>query len=79
MNDLGINENTITGQIYTSIFEILEEHLDSGIKWTELNKTLENKHPDFHPKTINGCVWKLVQKYPDKVHKPEKGLFKLIQ
>ena len=48
---------------YISIFEILEEHLDSGINWTELNKTLEKKHPDFHPKTINGCVWKLVQKY----------------
>ena len=56
MNDLGVNENTITGQIYISIFEILEDHLDCGIKWTELNKTLEKKHPDFHPKTINGCV-----------------------
>ena len=78
MHDLGVNENTITGQIYISIFEILEEHLDNGINWNELNKTLENRHPDFHPKTINGCVWKLVQKYPDKVHKPEKGLFKLI-
>lgn len=56
MNDLGVNETTITGQIYISIFEILEEHLDSGINWNELNKTLEKKHPDFHRKTINGCV-----------------------
>ena len=31
MNDLGVNENTVTGQIYISIFEVLHEHLDSGI------------------------------------------------
>ena len=51
MNNLGVNENTVTGQIFISIFEILHEHLDNGISWTELNKTLEKKHPDFHPKT----------------------------
>ena len=43
MNDLGVNENTITGQIYISIFEILEENFENGINWTELNKTLEKK------------------------------------
>ena len=79
MNELGVNKSTITGQIFISIFEILEENLDKGINWTELNKILESKHPDFHPKTINGCVWKLIQKFPDKVHKPEKGVFKLKQ
>lgn len=78
MNDLPVNENSITGQIFISIFEILEEQKDSGISWSKLIKTLEKKHPDFHPKTINGCVWRLVQKFPDRVCKPEKGLFKLI-
>ena len=63
MNELGVNKSTITGQIFISIFEILEENLDKGINWTELNKILESKHPDFHPKTINGCVWKLIQKF----------------
>lgn len=46
MNDLGVNENTVTGQIYISIFEVLHEHLDSGISWTALNTALEKKHPD---------------------------------
>lgn len=74
---MSLNPNTITGQIYLTIFELLEEQ-PKGIQWTELNRRIEKRHPDFHPKTINGCVWKLIEKFPDKVHKPEKGLFQLI-
>ena len=74
---MSLNPNTITGQIYLTIFELLNEQPD-GIQWTELNRRIEERHPDFHPKTINGCVWKLIEKFPDKVHKPEKGLFQLI-
>ena len=73
-----INPNTITGQIYLTIFELLEGQ-PKGIQWTELNRRIEERHPDFHPKTINGCVWKLIEKFPERVHKPEKGLFQLIQ
>lgn len=78
MNIRTTKKPTITGQIYTTIFELLEQHPE-GIRWTDLNAMIEEKHPTFHPKTINGCVWKLLEKYPDKVHKPEKGLFKLKQ
>jgi hypothetical protein len=28
---------------------------------------IEEAYPDFHPKTINGCVWKLIQLYPEKI------------
>jgi len=40
-------------------------------------RLIQKAYPDFHPKTINGCVWKLVEKFPEKVYKPEKGLFML--
>jgi len=33
----------------------------------------------LHPKTVNGSIWKLVEKYPDKVYKPSKGLFRLLK
>jgi hypothetical protein len=33
----------------------------------------------LHPKTVNGCIWKLVEKFPDKVYKPSKGLFRLTK
>ncbi len=72
-----INPDTITGRIYLTIFALLVKNQE-GIAWTQLNKMVQEAHPKFHPKTINGCVWKLVERFPDKVYKPEKGLFRLI-
>ncbi|PIT91098.1 hypothetical protein COU17_02300 [Candidatus Kaiserbacteria bacterium CG10_big_fil_rev_8_21_14_0_10_49_17] len=66
----------ITHQIYETIFKLLEKNPD-GLRWTELVSQIEKRHPSFHPKTINGCVWKLLERYPERVYKPEKGLFKL--
>lgn len=68
----------ITYQIYDIIFDLLEKN-PNGIAWTELNKIIKDKEPSFHPKTINGTVWKLIEKYPDKVYKPSKGIFKLTK
>ncbi len=70
------NTNTITGKIYETIFNLLESN-PNGIRWTDLNKMIKESNPDFHPKTINGCVWKLLEKYPEDVYKPSKGVFKL--
>lgn len=71
-----ITKNTVTGTIYTIIFKILNENPE-GVRWIELLKLIEQTDKSLHPKTINGCVWKLVERYPDQVFKPEKGLFKL--
>ena len=68
----------ITHQIYDQIFKILESH-PKGVRWTDLLKQVEQSNKGFHPKTVNGCVWKLVEKYPDEVYKPEKGLFRLVK
>jgi hypothetical protein len=73
-----MSEKPITQQINEKALALLEE-APEGIRWTNLNKQLEEWKPEFHPKTINGCVWKLVEKYPDKVYKPEKGLFRLVK
>ena len=70
------NPTTITGQINQKAIELLEEHPE-GIRWSEMLSLILEAFPDFHPKTINGVVWKLVDNFPDKVYKPEKGLFKL--
>ena len=71
-----MSKKPITHQINETAHKLLEKN-PAGIRWTELNKMIEKKHPDFHPKTINGCVWKLIEKYPKEVYKPEKGLFRL--
>lgn len=66
----------ITQQINEKALALLNEHPE-GIRWAEMIKKLEKAFPDFHPKTINGCVWKLTEKYSDQIYKPEKGLFRL--
>ncbi|MFZ5438016.1 MAG: hypothetical protein ACOZAK_03105 [Patescibacteria group bacterium] len=71
-----IKKLTITGQINAKALELLEQY-PAGLSWTDLKTKLEETYPAFHPKTINGCVWKLLEKYPDQVYKPKKGLFRL--
>lgn len=65
----------ITHQINKKALELIKNSPE-GVRWSELKTRLEEIFPDFHPKTINGCVWKLIERYPDQVYKPEKGLFK---
>ncbi len=72
------NPKTITGQINQKAIELLEKHPE-GIRWSEMLRLIQESFPDFHPKTINGVVWKLVENFPDKVYKPEKGLFRYIK
>jgi len=69
---------TITEKIYNKIFEILEEN-PQGIQWSKLMSQILESDNTLHPKTVNGSIWKLVGKYPDKVYKPEKGIFKLLK
>lgn len=69
---------TITERIYTIIFELLEQHPE-GLRWSELLREIKDTDPSLHPKTVNGCVWKLIERYPDKVYKPSKGLFRLCK
>ena len=68
--------STVTGRINAKALALLDEHPE-GLRWSELNAKIEASDPSFHPKTVNGCVWKLVEKFPDQVYKPSKGLFRL--
>ena len=71
-------QSPVTHQINAKAFELLEKYPE-GIRWTELLSQIKKSDRNFHPKTVNGCVWKLVEKFPDKVYKPEKGLFRLMK
>lgn len=68
----------VTVRIYETAFELLERHPE-GLRWSELLAAIQAADPAFHPKTVNGCVWKLVERFPDRVCKPEKGLFRLVK
>lgn len=73
-----MGKSTVTGRINAIAFELLEQHPD-GLRWADLLSKIKESDPAFHPKTVNGCVWKLVEKYPEKVYKPSKGLFRLLK
>lgn len=73
-----MEKSTITGRIYAKALELLEEHPE-GLRWSELISKIKASDPSFHPKTVNGCVWKLIERFPDKVYKPSKGLFRLLK
>lgn len=71
-------KTTITGQIYTKAMKLLEKYPE-GLHWSELTLQIRKSYHTFHPKTVNGCIWKLVEKFPDQIYKPEKGLFRLLK
>ena len=78
MKEKKINPNTITGQIYTKALEILEQYPE-GLRWKDLDDAIRKEYPGFHPKTINGCIWKLPEKFPNTVYKPSRGVFRLLR
>lgn len=71
-------EKPITHQINETALALIKSHPE-GIRWVDLNKAIQERHPEFHPKTINGCVWKLVEKFPEEVRKDTAGLFQPVQ
>ena len=73
-----INSSKVTERIAATAFELLDRHPE-GLRWADLLRKIEEADPDFHPKTVNGCVWKLVERYPDRVYKPSKGLFRSLK
>lgn len=67
---------SITEQVDGIIFEILAGEPE-GLKWAELLQRVLVVNPDLHPKTVNGLIWKLVERWPEKVFRTEDKLFRL--
>lgn len=74
--DARLQLSKVTHRINAKALELLEQHPE-GLRWSELLASIKASDPSFHPKTVNGCVWKLVERFPDEVCKPSKGLFRL--
>jgi len=68
----------VTHLINAKALELLEQHSE-GLRWSELLSKIQESDTTFHPKTINGCIWRLPQNFPDEVYKPSKGLFRLLK
>jgi Fe2+ or Zn2+ uptake regulation protein len=73
-----MQSSKVTERINAKVFELLEKHPE-GLHWSELLSKIKASDPTFHPKTVNGCIWKLVENFPDRIYKPSKGLFRLLK
>jgi hypothetical protein len=73
-----MQSSKVTERINQKALELLEQYPE-GLRFSELRLKIEPSDNNFHPKTVNGCVWKLVQRFPDKVYKPSRGLFRLLK
>lgn len=78
LKSLDINSTKVTERINAKAFELLEQNPE-GIRYTDLLKQIQEFDTTLHPKTVNGCIWKLVEKFPEDVYKPVKGLFRLLK
>ena len=69
MKDSRINPTAITGRINAKALDLLDENPE-GLRWVDLALMIKKYDPSLHPKTVNGCIWKLTDKFSDKVYKP---------
>ena len=73
-----MQSSKVTERINAKALELLEKYPE-GLHWSELLSKIKEADPNFHPKTVNGCIWKLVENFPDRIYKPSKGLFRLLK
>jgi len=71
---MATKRETITDQAV----QIFKENPD-GLRYSELVKALFDHFGDIPVNTIHGTVWNLYSKYPDKIYKPSRGLFRLVE
>jgi hypothetical protein len=69
---------TITGQIRKIALELLEEKPE-GIRYSDLGRKILEQNSSFNPNTISGATWDLDITNPDKIYKPDRGVFRLLK
>ena len=65
-------------RIVRTAFEILKANPE-GLRFSELVRRIEESDSSLNTNTINGYVWDIHERYPDKVYKPSRGLFRLTE
>lgn len=69
---------TITGQIRKIALDILTNHPE-GIRYSDLKRNIITQNSSFKPNTISGATWDLEATFPDKIYKPDRGVFRLLK
>jgi len=70
--------STIGKRITSQALEILADNPE-GVRYAELVRRIGAADGAFKKNTIHGNVWNLQEQFPDKVYKPSRGLYRLIE
>lgn len=65
-------------QIVARAFDVLEK-APEGLRYSELNRRIVGTDQGFNSNTVGGNIWNLHERYPDRVYKPSRGLFRLTK
>jgi len=68
----------VTEKIKDKAFELLKDNPD-GLRYSELVKLISENDEKLNRNTINGSIWNLDSLFPEKVYKPSRGLFRLVE
>ena len=69
---------TISERITERAFDLLEK-TPEGLRYSELVRQNLQGDVAFNQNTIHGTVWNLDERFPDKIYKPSRGLFRLMK
>jgi hypothetical protein len=69
---------TIGERITEKAFEVLEG-TPEGVRYSELVRQILSLDGSFKQNTVHGTVWNLDERFPDRVYKPSRGLFRLTK
>ncbi len=69
---------TIGERITEKAFELLEG-TPEGLRYSELVREIIKRDGTFKQNTVHGTVWNLDERFPDRVYKPSRGLFRLTK
>ena len=71
------SNSTITGQIQQIALEILHEKPE-GMRYSDLKKKILERNSTFKSNSIGGVLVNLEVAFPDKIYKPDRGVFRLL-
>ncbi len=69
---------TFAERITEKALEILET-TPEGVRYSELVRRIIERDGSFKQNTVHGTVWNLDERFPDRVYKPSRGLFRLTK
>lgn len=69
---------TIGEQIVEVAFRVLEGKPE-GLRYSDLVRQILEVNGSFKQNTVHGNVWNLDERFPDRIYKPSRGLFRLTK